>query len=730
MVLLGSVSSSNSARILSPMRVYTVAHRLLLFLLCLGYFFLTFSIQCTVADTKPSVFHTCIHDKESIRKPLAELPKARVQLFEKKFSSAREASFFSRQAVTSSGRNASEVKGAHVHSQNTSTLKREERENEFIATSNEGRNLKFLIVSLLNISCTEVGQLTTTYTGGIVKCREADVLTSRKKQFIQKIVDEASQRLSLSLKAIPIERIDVRKDVCSGLNTESFSADDADFVLFLTSSPIEDGGNTVAWARSCAREYVTIAGRPVVGQVNFITSSANEHGLVSDRDITLAMHEISHALGFDSIASTLWNYYDLEGVWHFRGGTETKYLPGRGKTVHLVKTPRVVAAARKHFGCSDLDGVEIEDLGGSGTAGSHWKKRIFYQEALVGVISTPTLYYSSVTLAFFEDAGFYQAQYEYASDGYSWGYQRGCEFLTHSCRYLFDKGIGNEFCFPSDGEVKATSNEMVCSLDHQGVGRCDIGLYTKDLPKEYQYFPDHPRLGGQATMDYCPVTTFYQNFDCVNPYLNPLTNLFGAEFGPGSRCLSSSVVTHSFPLFVQSKQPQCYKTSCIYRETDGVVSGQLLISVQGQTAPCPADGKAGVADTSGLRGVHGVIDCPSASDICFPSKPYNATTALGALQLPPKFTPPWTRGTSCTKRLEFLHVGNFNGAPETVCASLIRRAQRSGGEDCVSDLSRWFQKELKVSPKNCWKRSKTNIIPRCADGWEGAQRICTFLSSS
>ena len=34
------------------------------------------------------------------------------------------------------------------------------------------------------------------------------------------------------------------------------------------------------------------------------------------------------------------------------------------------------AEARDHFGCPTLEGVELENQGGSGTAISHWEKRI------------------------------------------------------------------------------------------------------------------------------------------------------------------------------------------------------------------------------------------------------------------------------------------------------------------------------------------------------------------
>jgi len=32
--------------------------------------------------------------------------------------------------------------------------------------------------------------------------------------------------------------------------------------------------------------------------------------------------------------------------------------------------------AMAHYNCSSLQGVEVENQGGSGTAGSHWEQRI------------------------------------------------------------------------------------------------------------------------------------------------------------------------------------------------------------------------------------------------------------------------------------------------------------------------------------------------------------------
>ncbi len=39
-------------------------------------------------------------------------------------------------------------------------------------------------------------------------------------------------------------------------------------------------------------------------------------------------------------------------------------------------TPNVVKWAKDHYGCATANGVELEDYGGSGTAGSHWEMRV------------------------------------------------------------------------------------------------------------------------------------------------------------------------------------------------------------------------------------------------------------------------------------------------------------------------------------------------------------------
>jgi len=80
----------------------------------------------------------------------------------------------------------------------------------------------------------------------------------------------------------------------------------------------------------------------------------------------LLLHEISHILGFNN---NLFDYFI--GV---SNPTFTAIINGVTRT--LLRTPKVLYYARKHFGCPSLSGVELENQGGSGSAGSHWEARI------------------------------------------------------------------------------------------------------------------------------------------------------------------------------------------------------------------------------------------------------------------------------------------------------------------------------------------------------------------
>jgi leishmanolysin-like peptidase len=79
---------------------------------------------------------------------------------------------------------------------------------------------------------------------------------------------------------------------------------------------------------------------------------------------------------------------------------------------YAIVSKRVVEEVRDHFNCSDLIGAELEDQGGFGTALVHWEKRLFENEAMTGTHTQHPIY-SRITLALFEDSGWYDVLYQY-----------------------------------------------------------------------------------------------------------------------------------------------------------------------------------------------------------------------------------------------------------------------------------------------------------------------------
>jgi leishmanolysin-like peptidase len=115
--------------------------------------------------------------------------------------------------------------------------------------------------------------------------------------------------------------------------------------------------------------------------------------------------------------------------WAVRGGHKKR-------VVDMMVTPKVREEARKHFNCSILEGAELEDQGGEGTALTHWEKRILENEAMTGT-HTQSPVFSRITLALMEDSGWYRANYSMASP-LSWGKNLGCNFVMKSCKDWID----------------------------------------------------------------------------------------------------------------------------------------------------------------------------------------------------------------------------------------------------------------------------------------------------
>ncbi|CAI2737625.1 unnamed protein product, partial [Dicrocoelium dendriticum] len=56
-----------------------------------------------------------------------------------------------------------------------------------------------------------------------------------------------------------------------------------------------------------------------------------------------------------------------------------KWMSSKGvfkRNVEVLRTPALLAAAREHYNCSTLDGVDLENQGAGATMAAHFEKRV------------------------------------------------------------------------------------------------------------------------------------------------------------------------------------------------------------------------------------------------------------------------------------------------------------------------------------------------------------------
>ncbi|RNE99055.1 surface protease GP63, partial [Trypanosoma conorhini] len=232
--------------------------------------------------------------------------------------------------------------------------------------------------------------------------------------------------------------------------------DDADMVLYFAAAP---GG---VWALPCA---TLDDGRPIVGAVNLAPANLF-HGRLATR---IAAHEIAHALGF--------SYQQMAAHRMVRNVTGVR---GRKLSV-VVNSTNAAMAAREHYDCDGIRGMELYDFNGDGSAlESHWSERNAKDE-LMAPLGGAGLY-TELTLGAFVDLGFYKANWA-AAEPMAWGKSSGCELLRKKCAQLSLSNYPKMFCNESDFHLRCTS-------DRYFSGRCTGSIME-------------PSPG--ATPDSCPV---------------------------------------------------------------------------------------------------------------------------------------------------------------------------------------------------------------------------------
>jgi leishmanolysin-like peptidase len=429
---------------------------------------------------------------------------------------------------------------------------------------------------------------------------------------------------------------------CQTVGTDGTGVSNADFILYVSaitggscsSTNSNSAPSTVAFAQSCQME--SSLDRPIAGSVNFCPSAFT--GDNSDDFIfNVAKHELIHALVF---STSLFPFYrdtngnprtprDVNGFPPIQNGrfewsnstiltvTYNNWLVYNSQTtthtVNLMVTPNVVAEGRKHFNCSTLQGVELENQGGGGTELSHWEKRVLGNEIMTGIIDVGAVL-SNITLALMEDSGWYQVNYQYGQF-LSWGYNEGCTIASGSCyQYWTERQTNNQPIAPFCLGTKPRR----CTSDIEYVGSCQLVSWNPSLPREYQYFSNPSQGGVLEIADFCPYPRAFtftngRGTECRNATNQPPANqdLLAETYGPNSLCFEQPSQWRIGNTIVTNYGAGCYQFSCS--------NNQLTLNIKGTSFTCQQPGQVLTisVDSNGFGQYNGQITCPeSFSSYC------------------------------------------------------------------------------------------------------------------
>jgi len=267
---------------------------------------------------------------------------------------------------------------------------------------------------------------------------------------------------------------------------------EADFIICVTG--VSKNGSV---ASAAFIENIKYNNRPATAMVSwnpeFVKGSKNEVLSMT----STALHEITHTLVFDE---SLFSKFVDQNYVPIPKEKSTKTNSNKRL---MLTTPNVIEAAKKHFGCNRIDGLELEDDGGDGTKNSHWEERLMRTDFMTGMVTDDSTI-SEITLSLFDDSGWYKTE-KFTGGLFNFGINSGCDIIYEKC--VENKKIKalNEFCL-KDGDTGCSSNrrfKSFCSIITQKVS---------DIPPEDIYFDIFEengnkvvKTGSRPHADNCPL---------------------------------------------------------------------------------------------------------------------------------------------------------------------------------------------------------------------------------
>ena len=410
----------------------------------------------------------------------------------------------------------------------------------------------------------------------------SDSIFSDVKKILKETREEFSKFLKITHKEIDLSNYN--KEIVENCNLSFIGQDYSNFLIKndLIVFPIfkDLGDDIIASASPCVTESSTY--RPIAGVLNINPKLDFESINVEYYMKNIFLHEIIHILAFHPYFFTnlnLGDYYYYEPY------------------IYYLNSYNVLEQARKHYDCTSLERLYLENQEKNSGWSSHWESRYMLGDIMISTDFQEKVI-SDITLALFEDTGFYKVNY-YTGGLFKFGKNKGCDFLNKRC-IINEYSQFNEFC--------EKESEPKCSYSRSIKSSCYIHDYTNELSSEYQYF-SNPKRGGFFAADYCPVpfeshpSNYYYPKHCLIGKSDD-SNIYGEKLGNNSFCFISSLLPNNSESSV-STNAICYEVEC------DSINKKIIVKIDSNKIICPTEG--GIIYPDGFKGS---LECPHYYDIC------------------------------------------------------------------------------------------------------------------
>jgi len=400
--------------------------------------------------------------------------------------------------------------------------------------------------------------------------------------------------------------------------------DNADIILYVSGNGKYCQQGTLAYASACELDQYD---RPIAGSITFCLDTVRLGHF--ETTVDTAVHEVAHILAFSDLLMPYFRKPETGEpltARHSNGApieSIRKCIDGSNKVGHLpstktikegvtssgarffeVVTPRVAIVSRNQFNCQRMEGARLENQPTSKSCfGAHWDERLFFGSTMSALAGATAGYLDPVTLALFEDSGWYKADYSVVEVS-PFGHGAGCNFVYNDCIVKgqvpnYSKGY---FC----NSPLVIRNELVqsgvfsCDHSHRSIAMCDMVDVTTIAsghvpPEKFRYFSNSNVAGLMQQTDYCPVPALY-NFYCTDSdNANTNSALQGEYFGSDSKCFNTD----------KQGIPMCLKSHCnkYYNMVEIIVGEEVL--------RCKYDFEKIYSPALGRT-----VECPRKSAIC------------------------------------------------------------------------------------------------------------------